>query len=68
MLTVQEAREKRVCRICEQPIQTQGSPKDWPILFGEMTYPLQVTLNFGEEFAHTACLKTMETSVRSNSG
>lgn len=55
MLTVEQARERRVCRICEQPILV-GGPKGWATNFGRMEFPVAVTLNFGGEFAHTPCL------------
>lgn len=55
-MTVDEAKQRRVCRICEQPIDVTG-PVDWPDRFGEMVWPLAVTLDFGREFAHTACLE-----------
>ncbi len=57
MLTVEEAKARRVCRICEQPISNPGAPLDWTEEFGQMVYPIKVTLNFGEEFAHTECLE-----------
>ena len=54
-LSVPEARRLRVCRICGVPIRATG-PAGWPEQFGELTYPVRVTLNFGDEFAHTDCL------------
>ncbi len=59
-MTVQEAREKRVCRICGESLFVGGTPKDAPLEFGRMTYPIKVTFNFGEEYAHTDCLETEE--------
>lgn len=61
-MTVEEARERRVCRICEQPVPSMG-PKGWPTEFREMVYPVAVTLNFGDEFAHTQCLKDTLTEM-----
>lgn len=57
-MTVEEARENRVCRICGKPIVRDpgGMPKGWQTEFGKMVYPERVTLNFGEEHAHTGCL------------
>jgi hypothetical protein len=54
-MTVAEARDKRVCRVCGEPISALG-PKGWPMDFGECLYPVAVTLKFGDEFAHTKCL------------
>jgi hypothetical protein len=34
-----------------------GAPLGWPYEFGLMVYPIEITLNFGDEFAHTACLQ-----------
>ena len=57
-MTVVEARQARVCRVCGKPIATPpGSPLGWQDEFGEMVYPVRVTLRFGEEFAHTECLR-----------
>lgn len=57
-MTVAEARTARVCRICGEPIPISGGvPKGWESEFGQMTYPLRITLDFGEEFAHTDCLE-----------
>jgi hypothetical protein len=56
-MTVKEAREARVCRICGRPISLHGGPANAPFVFGEMTFPEQITFNYGEEFAHTDCLK-----------
>lgn len=58
-MTVQEAREKRVCRVCGESVATpKGSPKGWETEFGERLYPFPpLTLNFGDEFAHTSCLE-----------
>ncbi len=57
-MTVEEARTQRVCRICEQPIvlPPEGTPKGWTHEFYKMVYPVRITLNFGDEFAHTDCL------------
>jgi len=55
-MTVAEAKGKRVCRICGEAISVTAVPLSWTEDYGEMTWPIAVTLNFGEEFAHTACL------------
>jgi hypothetical protein len=55
-MTVEEARKNRVCRICGEPLPVPVAPRDWTIAFGEMVYPVAITLEFGDEFAHTACL------------
>lgn len=60
MITVEEAKNRRVCRICEQPIPNPGAPKGWTEEFGKMVFPIRVTLNFGEEFAHTDCLDNVD--------
>lgn len=64
-LTVEEAREKDICRVCKQPAHSRGGPmpKDAMSRFGEMLYNRDkpdfkpLTLDFGKEFAHTECLK-----------
>jgi len=58
MMTVKEAREQRVCRVCGVPILGgKGSLLGWESEFGERLYPPPaLTLNFGDEFAHTTCL------------
>jgi hypothetical protein len=58
-LGVEEARARRVCRVCEKPI-AWGGPVGWPFEFRSLVYPEQVTLDFGDEFAHAACLVTVE--------
>lgn len=57
-MTVQEARERNVCRICGEPIKNVGGqPKGWQEEFGQRLFPPPaITLNFGDEYAHTACL------------
>jgi hypothetical protein len=55
-MTVAEAREKRVCRICEKPISLAGGPVDAPLEFGSQVFPQKLTFDFGAEFAHTDCL------------
>lgn len=60
MLTLEEAKTLRRCRLCEQPIDIGGTPEGWMNNFGRMTYPIRVTLDFGKEFAHTDCLEKEE--------
>jgi len=67
-MTVAEAREKRVCRICELPISLSGTPKDAPLEFRQMVYPQKLTFNFGEEFAHTACLEKQSVADATKQG
>lgn len=40
MLTVEQARARRICRICEQAILSIPSPQGWEFEFGERTYPV----------------------------
>ncbi len=63
-MAVRLARARGVCRICGRSVgvPTYGLQENWPFKFGEMTYPMKLTLNFGDEFAHTDCLKSSETS------
>ena len=65
-MTIQEAKEKSVCRICEKPIgRGPGKPMGWTSEFREMVFPEKITLNFGEEFAHTDCLKSQLEEIAS---
>lgn len=60
-MTVEEARKQGVCRVCGAPIPAVAhQPKGWQSDFGEVVWPLAITLKFGEEFAHTACLPEAE--------
>lgn len=56
-LTVAEARYNGICRVCRERIRPEAAPRGWQFDFREMVYPTAVTLNFGEEFAHTKCIK-----------
>lgn len=60
MLTLEEAKRRRVCRVCGEPILVDGAPIGWTDEFGKMLYPVRVTLDFGREFAHTDCLAGCE--------
>lgn len=56
-LTVEEARDKRVCRICKQPIICASGPAGWEFEFGKRSFPKPtIILDFGKEFAHEDCL------------
>jgi hypothetical protein len=57
-MTVEQARNKCVCRICGKPIAvSKGLPKDWETIYKVRVFPRpNVVLNFGEEFAHEECL------------
>lgn len=64
-LSVEQARERGICRICREPINEgspEGKPKGFCDNYGEMTFAADVenfrpiTYNFGREFAHTDCL------------
>lgn len=60
-LTVSEARRQRICRICRKPVNPgPGCPAGWQFDYGEMVHPERITLAFGDEFAHTDCLKPKE--------
>ena len=64
-MSVQEARQRRVCRICGQPISTEGWPRDAFRDFASLVYPERVTLSFGCEFAHEKCLPDGQTETTS---
>ncbi len=60
-MTVEEARKAYVCRICEKPCGCgPPGPLGWQTEFGSCVYPEAITLNFGDEYAHTACLEKVE--------
>ena len=72
-LSVAEAREQRVCRICQSPMPASDGlrPKGWQFDFVKESLPEKLTLNFGKEYAHTECLvwapdeiKTEEKGIR----
>lgn len=61
MITLEQAKQTGCCRICggvicEPGDKPFGYPAGWKDIFRVMLYPLNVTLNYGEEFAHTTCL------------
>lgn len=58
---VQEARENRVCRICGEPLDMpdwvlREIRPDWPLAWDRIVDPIDITLDKGQEFAHTACV------------
>lgn len=55
-LTLEEARARRVCRVCGGPIEVGVQPAGWKDDYGAMVWPVALTLDFGREFAHTGCL------------
>lgn len=55
-MTVDEARKSGCCRICMVSFPHVIAPEGWQFEFGELVYPIGITMNFGDEFAHTACL------------
>ena len=58
LLSLNDAKRERRCRICGQPIVVTFVPVGWQDQFREMVYPPPaVTMNFGDEFAHTQCLE-----------
>lgn len=59
-LTVAEARAKNVCRVCKLPVRLpkEGVPEGWQTECKLLRFPDALTLNFGEEFAHTSCLRS----------
>lgn len=60
-MTVEEARAARVCRLCGKPISLAGGAMDVALKFRQQVYPERITFDFGAEFAHTACLKSLVT-------
>jgi hypothetical protein len=56
-LTAPEARRLRVCRVCHAPIVIGAAmPAGWYFDFFDLLYPTAITLDYGREYAHTACL------------
>ena len=66
-LSVPEARERRVCRICRTAIRVDGAP-GWPMELPRVTHPVAVTLNYGGEFAHAQCLDIVGQAAESLAG
>ena len=69
-LSVQEAREQRVCRVCQKPMpaDSKGRPQGWQFDFSKESMPEKITLNFGKEYAHTGCIvgQPQEAQEKSN--
>lgn len=58
VISLEQARAEHRCRICGQSIDVgAGVPEGWKDDFGEMQFPYRLTLRFGQEFAHTDCLR-----------
>ena len=55
-LRLDQAQRAYRCRICGGKIRIDGCVSGWQSKFGSMIHPMELTLNFGEEFAHTDCL------------
>lgn len=53
---VLEAKAAGVCRVCREPIDLSESPTGTAERFGSMVHPEKLVFNFGEEYAHQACL------------
>ena len=59
-LSLEEAQATKRCRVCGDPVPIPGGQSaGWMREFGRMVWPVKVTLNFGDEFAHTDCLLLM---------
>jgi hypothetical protein len=67
-IPLEEAQERRICRLCFKPISNSGGPKDAHLMFREMVFPEKVTFNFGKEFAHTDCLERHSKDIHGASG
>jgi len=59
LMTVRQAQERRVCRVCGRPIDYPSYPNGWweheqvsAVRHGE-----EVSTKNGAEYAHTACLE-----------
>lgn len=64
LIAVQEAREKGICRICKASVRAEGQPLGWELNYGKRVFlGPSLTLNFGEEFAHTECLRREKESA-----
>jgi len=55
-LPLEQALRERRCRICGGTIAVNGTPVGFESEFGRMIFPIKITLNWGQEFAHTDCL------------
>ena len=57
LISLKQAKEERRCRVCGDSINVPKGPQGRTEEFGAVDFPIAVTLNFGEEFAHTICLQ-----------
>lgn len=56
-MELEQAKKLGVCRICEQAFkQLDTQPSGWKDRFDMLVFPERVVLNYGDEFAHEACL------------
>lgn len=53
---VQEAQRLGVCRVCRDPLKTGAAPAAAVERFANQMYPNVLVFNYGEEYAHQACL------------
>ena len=53
---VEEAKAAGVCRICRQPLNGGTVPEQTAERFGSEVHPNAIVYNYGEEYAHQACL------------
>lgn len=58
LISLTEAKAEHRCRICGEFIECPAGPADWKESYGKVICPIRLTLNFGDEFAHTDCLET----------
>lgn len=61
-MTVQEAKEEGVCRVCGHSVATLLMPETawrdgWRDRFGNRIRVFPIALNYGDEFAHEDCLR-----------
>jgi len=56
-VTVKEAQEGNVCRVCGEPVIAGPAPRGWKTKFRAVQWPEPVVLNYGKEFAHRRCLE-----------
>lgn len=61
VIPLEEARETGCCRVCGGRLlepNAEGNLEPLPMAgkFGDLVYPVAITLKFGKEFAHPSCL------------
>lgn len=60
-ISLVQAKQTHCCRLCEKPITVgEAQPKGWMENFGGQLWPEAITLDFGHEFAHTACVEKLQ--------